>query len=589
MPHIDDMSAALQTALKGPLPAQSSLELILDPDGVAIDLSDYVNGRVSIRKGKSISPYSGIGAYQASETQVSLINTSDIFNRNQITQQFYYAASRLLVNKLIGDSFIQVIKGDGGKFAAGKTVTITEDGSSVDFEVSSVDETDPDFDQINFTGNGGRAFGAGSVVEIQFLPGRKATFKTIVNGVAEKVDQFTGILKGHPDLRATGAAMTFYDPLKTLLDVSLKANGFVKLLDSEGNFDTTLAYSRAEDPESDGAIDLDQVILGDDNLVQIGDWQIRFKNTSGDFIVTDPAGNTQQGNTATLFLMPLQGFQLQIPIAAWSGTFDEDDEITFSTTCSFGQPVNTYNSLPEMIYRCLIEGFGAGLSAANDLEDASFTDLIAEYDEMFGAITFTQKTTVLKAIEVLQQHINGGLYYTNGGKIAISVYRPLKEGPVIRSLSPDADVIELQQDDLGRIDRVTAEYAYSQRTGKYERSVTVPSEETTGNLLTIKLPAFFSEAQARSTAERIWVMWRKGVSAYSITEKWGYGLGLDVNDLLQVSSSHPLFAGRLVEIYEVEKDPVAQLVRIRAYDINYSFGQFLFLDVHNLDSGRVIW
>jgi len=56
MAHFDDLSSALQTALNKGVPGPFQVEVILDPDGDAIDLSSYIDrsGSLTITKSKAI-------------------------------------------------------------------------------------------------------------------------------------------------------------------------------------------------------------------------------------------------------------------------------------------------------------------------------------------------------------------------------------------------------------------------------------------------------------------------------------------------------------------------------------------------------
>lgn len=590
MPYLTELSSALQTQLDKTVVGPLTTELILDPDDLNIDLSDYIDSGSSLALSKQIAiqPYGQVGRFTISEVTIRLINKDNFFNVNKIGKQFYYASARLLVDKGSSDTFIRLIKGEGDRFddATITKVTVGQDENAVEFTISSIDTSDPDYDQINFTASGSVAFSAGTIVETLYLPGRNVVIKTNVADESERITQFTGLLKGHPRLYPDGSAsITIYDPFKELLDVDLKANDY-RILDAD--LSSTLSYNRAEDPESDGQLALSAITI-DDQFCKIGDWKIVFDDASGNFTLTDTEGNTYSGSTGSSLSVPSTDTQITIPTSAWSGSFDENDEITFQTTLVLGDPVNTIIHIPEMIHQALLADWGAQLSTS-DIDNATFVALNSEYDEMFGKITISRPTTVLKFIEQLQSHINGNVYHKNDGKFSIAVYRPRYEDSSFPTLSPDADIIEVNMEDMGRLDHVRVEYAYNHDNGQYESSVTIPDDSKAVNPLIVKLPAYYSDAQARSTAERIWVMWRKGVKTYQIKEKFNYALAMELNEIVQISSDHPEFGSRYVVIYEIRKDLLDGGIALMGYDLNYAFDNFLFLDVgHKLDSGKVVW
>lgn len=594
MPHVDELSTSYQNALKREIPARTSVQLKFDPDDLNVDLSDYINqsSRLSIRKSKQIQPFGTLGKYQVSEVTLDMINDGDYFNPNTVGNQFYYAASRLLVAKGSSDAFIQLIKGEAAKFDhANITTVFVSDGSNrTEFTISSIDETDPDFDQINFSASGSIAYAAGSVVETPYMPGKPATLKITVDGVGS-LDLFYGVMKAHPTLPNGGAAakLVLYDDFRTLLDIELKANDYRTPTDTNGNTQSTITYNRADDPESDGLLDLSAVTIYSARC-QIGTWKI-VHDGLGNYTLTDINGDTYTSDTSSTLNVPdATAPQLRIPPAAWSGSFDNEDEITFQTVCYLGSPANSYYNIPAMIEALLTEDFGADLVAAR-VDSSAFTELKRNYRDMFGVIAFTNATTVLKAIETLQSHVSVTVYHKGDGTVSIAGYRPQLLTGTIPTLSPDADIMELDQDDLGSIDKVIVEYDYSYTSREYLKRIVIPdgSVYTTEKILTVKFPAYHDEAQALAAGERIWVMWRKGVKSYQITEKWNYGLGLAINDIVKISSTHPLIPERYVEIYEIDIDPVSRKSVCRAYDLNHSFDKFAFADVDYLDSGKVVW
>jgi len=589
MAHVTDLSTDIQNAMLQTTPAICRVEIILDPGGDAIDLSSRLlrSAPLTLSKRKSITPYSNLGKFEISETTITFKNSDDYFNHNTKGSEFYYVASRLYSAKASGDTYVRVLKGDGALFDAAMKVFI----EGTQFTIDTIDTTNSKYDQVNFTSSGSIAFDAGKVMETKYWPGAKVEISTTIDGVSDKVEQFTGRLKALPKLSPGRATITLYDNFKPLLDIDCKANSILILTNADGQTKSTIEYNRAEDPESSGTLSVGSITVWD-HRCPIGEWKIVFTNDSGNFKITHPNGAEYTGVTGQSNSFPASGdADISIGATGFSGSFDTDDEITFQTVLSLGKPVTTEKDIPSFIYAVLDEDFGADLGPI-DFDTQSYLDLIDEYDEMAGAITYTKPVKVLKVIEDLQQHINAANIYRNDGLISINVYRPRYEEPTIKELSPLTEIMALEQEDAGRIDHVRAEYDYDYDKRKFLSTVDIPeSIPDNASPITVKFPAYHAggDAQARAAAERIWVMNRKGVKRYTITEKWNYGLSFEIGDLFKVSSTHPKFANRVVEIYEIVKDVVNCTVRAKAYDLNHAFGHFLFIDVDKLDSGKVLW
>ena len=596
MPHLLDLTSDLQNVLDKNIIGPVRVKMILDPDDQNIDLSDYIDrvGSIIISKKKSIQPYGDVGRYSASEMNVRMIDKNGYINPCAQSSVFYYATSRLYAAKGSSENFIEVPKGDGGKFVVGGKLIIREGDDSSTHTVYSIDTTTyPDYDKIQFSGPAvPAAYNAGALVETLYMPGKPVVFKNSIDNATTEISQFKGILKELPNINPLYASINLHDNFKKLLEIDLKANDYRIITDGLGGYNNPQEYSRADaGSPSNGELDLSLITI-DDSKCKIGEWNILFTSDSEDFTLTDPDGIEYTGDTSTPFYVgSSSNYQIYIPTSAWSGSFVTDDEISFQTTCSLGQPANSYNTIPRMIYRLLIEDFGADLTSS-DLNESTFTDLISDYDEMRGGISFTQPTTVLKAIELLQQHINGTLFHDNDGKFSISVYRPQLEPSVIRSLSPDADIRELEWEDLGRIERIFVHYNYDHDNGEYLGQIVIPTNATgIGPHLDVYFPAYHADGygQAKAAGERIYLMWRRGVKAYEIREKYNTGIAFDLNEIYQISSQHPTLVNRVVEIFEFRKDILKGDLVLKAYDLNYVFGHYCFCDVDYCDRGKMTW
>lgn len=602
--HWTDLSAELQTALIRPVVPEIKVRCILDPDGINIDLSEYINrdSSINIRKGKQIFPYGDIGRFQIGEVSIDFINRNNYFDSKDKSSPFYYAVSRLYEAHDGTQTFIRVVKGQGSRFAADLFANMNDGQSSVRREIDNIDETPAKYDQINFksawTGDA-YSFSGGQLVETDYMVGKTIVLKNYIEGVSTEIEQFRGILKALPQISDNGVKLTIYSNFKNLLDVSLKANTYRVFDDSVGNYHSTIEYQRVN--ESDGEISGIAISTGapSTDLCKIGQWEIEFTTEIQDFIVTDPDGLTFNGNTSESFYAGVYPhFQIYIAAFAWTGTFDPGDKITFQTVCSLGRAdfwsisaYNNYFTIPWMLKALLLETFAANLDVSEIVEE-NFDKLITDYDEFTGAISFKQPTTVLKAIELLQQHINSTIFHNNSGLFDIHAYRPQLIPDTVPELSPDADIRELDIEDLGKVERVWANYLFDHEEGGYQGKIIIPPLATEqGDKVELNFPAYTSAdyGPARGASEHVAQMWRRGVRRFAVTEKWNYAIAFDINDIVKISSLYPQLAKTVVEVFEVEKDILNGVCRINNYDLDYSFGNYLFYDQHNWDSGRVFW
>ncbi len=589
MAIITELDSTLQAALLKAVPAKSRVEIILDASDLNIDLSDYVrqDSPLLIGKRKQILPFNNPGEFDVAEINATMINRQDFFNPDVIGKQFYYAVTELTVDKGTGDAFVKVDKGAGALFTGITRVDLRQAkfNNVTAFTITSIDTTsDPTYDIINFSASGGVAYSIGDYIETPYLPGREVTIKTVVDGVATKVEQFKGILRSYPSLGGTLAQLTFYDRFKELLDVDCKANSY-QVFETDGSAaKNTISYKRIG--SSTGVLDLSQVTIAQ-TACKIGEWRIEFTDV-GAYTITDTDGQDWTGFTAILQAFPKTGtIQITIPSGAWSGSFDVGDVITFKTTLALGSPINTYTRIVTQIQAMLEQPFGASLDSSN-IDASSFTTIDNLFVDAVGQIAFTQPTTVLKVVETLQRHINSTLFVKNDGTFSLSAYYPRTAS---LTLSPDADIISVDSEDLGRVERVIAQFGYDYDTNKFTDNAHYPDFSfLNGGELEINYPAYRgSNSPAAIYAQRLWEMWRRGVRIFTISEKWNYGLALEINDLVKISSDHPTLGSRSVEIFDIQKDVNNLSVQIRCWDVKYSFANSFYLDDSRLDSGKKLW
>ena len=158
------------------------------------------------------------------------------------------------------------------------------------------------------------------------------------------------------------------------------------------------------------------------------------------------------------------------------------------------------------------------------------------------------------------------------------------------SFSPSADIVQLESDDYGPVDRAIGYYRYNYTNAGYQNRILIPDEANQqGVKVTLNFPAFHGYGQARATCDRIYLAWRKGMKVYNITEKWNYGLAIDLNERYKITSKYPDISEQTVEVFEVSKDLMNGKVRLKAFDRNHIFSNYAFTDASNTDSGAVIW
>jgi len=597
MPHLDELHANLQAKLDKQIVDPCYVEVIIDPDGVNIDISSYVKRgtALTISKKKSIRPYSKLGSYSVSEVNITCNNIADFFNHNVKGKTFYHATTRLFQDASSANSYFDVPAGDGDKLVSGDSVFITDlsTGTTVEKTIDSIDTTTYTYyDRIATTAALGTDFDAGARAETLYLVGKEVIVKSYFDLVTQKVNQFVGVLAALPKLNNTEARLTIVDNFSKLLNIDITANSYKTLIDSLGTYSDNLIITRAEDPASEGLFNLDEVTINT-GYCKIGDWKIEFIDESQNYTVTDPDGIEYTGGTLGDFTVGTSPtHQLIIADGCWgaSNDYDKGDIIEFKTTCAMGLGVNTYNSVPQMLYRLLIEDFGAGLDTG-DLATTPWADIIDQFEACRGAITFTKATTVLKAIETLQAHINASVFHNNDGEISIAAYRPQLESGSEYTLSPNADISELDQEDLGRIQRIRLNYNYTQEGGYQNKQILPDGAFQVGTFMELNYPAYHTSdrPQTRSSGSRIFRMWERGLKAYEIQEKWNTGIAFDINETYKISSNHPALAERLVEIYEIKKDINNKTVTFSAYDRDFVFGNYAFTEVDYTDRGKVTW
>ena len=593
MAHITELSSALQTALnRNVVFNRPEAHVVLDPDGDAIDLSAYVaDADVAVRKQKGINPDESLGRITISEVTIKFLNINNYFSPEYTDGPFYYTGTKLYADYTHGGTTIDVPKNFAVK--TGLTLVVRSGKYSDSAVIASIDTSDSYYDRITFTAalSASTDYSAGAVVETKYRVGDYITIATAFKGSGAPTDeiaQYKGVISALPKLSGAYAYVTIQDTLRDLLTTQLRANTTKsRLSNTSVNLKSSLTISRED--ASTGLLSENGISINE-YYCKIGAWNIAFTDATT-FEVTDPGGVKYEGSTTTDFYAgDTTIYQLHIPTTAWTGAFEQGDEIDFNTFCTicYATHGSNGNTVPKIIELLLTETFAANLSSA-DYDTTAVDRLKSDFSEYRAGITFENKISVLKAIEVMMRHINAAMFVQNNGPVSFNSYKPQLEPDDPNTLSPDADIRAAEMEIYTRKSRVIGKYDYS--GGLFNKEFSYPFNEGEPHV-ELLLPAFTADERiyAEAIARRIYTMWERGVKVYKIEEKWNHGVGFDINDQFAISSDYPAMDSAVVEVFSLNK-VVNHPGKVEAlvYDTSYNYDRYLFLDVHRLDDGRVLW
>lgn len=593
MAHITELSSALQTALnRDKIYNWPEAQLILDPDGDAIDLSSRLqDSEIVVSKEKKLNPDEELGKISISELTLKFKNDSNYFSPEYIDGPFYHVLTKLYADYTHGGTTIDVPKNFTIK--AGLTLVISEGKYSASAIISSINTSDTYYDRVTFTAalSASYDFSAGATVETKYRVGEYITIGTILKGAGSPTDiinQYKGVIAALPVIKNDGAYLTIQDMLCDLLAIQMKANTTKSRLSNTAvNLESSLSITRVD--ESTGSLSEGHISINA-NYCKIGAWNMEFTSAT-EYTVKDPGGIIYTGNTTSAFYAGDSTiYQLTIPTSAWSGTFETGDQIDFSTFCTicYANESTDGNTVPLIIERILTENYGAGLSSS-EYDSSALETLKTDYAEFRAGITFGNKLSVLKAIEIMLRHINAAISVQNSGVITFTSYKPQPEPASPNALSPTVDIQAVDMDIRTRYRRVTGLYDYSD--GEFNKEFSYPYNEGEPHI-EVKLPAFTANERiyAEAIVRRMYTMWEKGLKTYSISEKWNYGIGFDINDQFRISSLIPDLETVVVEIFGVHKCiNRPSRAEVKGYDISHNLGQYFIIGESKLSDGRVLW
>jgi len=591
--HLTELSSALQTALnKEVINNWPEAKIYLDPDEDNIDLSSrLIDSVVEVSTNKNINPDESFGKISISEITLKFKNDNNYFSPEYIDGPFFHETTKLYADYTHGSSIIEVPKNFNVK--TGLKLYISDDNYSDNATILSINTSDSNYDRITFTGvlSASNDYSAGVTVETKYRVGDYISIGTVLKGSgapADVIDQYRGIISTLPKIDSNGAYITIQDTLRNLLSTQLKANTTKSRMNNiTSTLQSSLTYTRED--ASIGTLTENSINI-DDSYCKIGSWNIEFTSATA-FTVTDPGGVKYTGTTGSTFYAGDSSiYQLSIATSAWSGTFEQGDEIDFNTYCTicYGSEGTDGNNVPKIIELLLTEDYGADFSAS-DYDTSAIASLKADFDDFRAGITFDKKISVLKAIEIMLRHINAAIFVQNSGPVSFNSYLPQLDPASPNELSPDTDIQDAEMETFTRYRRVMGLYDYS--NGEFNKEFSYPYNEGEPHI-EIKLPAFTADERiyAEAIVRRIYTMWEKGVKSYKIREKWNHGIGFELSDQFQISSDNPDLDTTIIEIFRINKN-INRPGKIEAggYDISHNFDQYFFIGEHKLSNGRVVW
>jgi len=596
MAHLSELSSALQTALdRNVVFNWPYAEIMLDPDGDAIDLSDYLlDEPLVISKSKNINPDESFGKISISELTVRFINRDNYFSPYNIDGPFYHATSRLYADYSAGTTTIDVPKDFSVK--VGLIITVSRGAHSDSAVIQSIDESDSYYNRLTLNSvlSASYSYPGGSLIETKYRVGQFMRIRTKFNGLSDTINQYQGIIASLPKIKGAIAEITLQDSLKGLLNNQLKANTTKRMITTVSTvLQGSMQIERADSTSpSTGNIPEDSIQVNS-AYCTIGSWEIEFTSAT-EFTVTDPNNVQYSGQTtANFYAGDSSIYQIKILSSAWSGTWDDGDRITFNTYCTickanFGE---NGDKIPHIIEQIITQDFGGALTSS-DYDTAAIAQLKSDYYEYRGGISFDRSLSVLKAIEILLRHLpNTSVYFLNDGMISFKSHKPTPSPSTPNTLSPDADIIEVELSERQKYQRIVGYWDWDYQNNQFNKKYSYPAEEGEPHI-EVKLPAFTANESiyAQSIIRKIFDMWERGVRVYAIREKWNYGVGWELSDIIQISSDFPELSDTIVEIFELKKSAnKPQAIEALAFDVSFQFARYLFINEGRLNDGRVVW
>ena len=593
MAHLSELSAALQSALdRNVIFNFPYAKVVLDPDGDAIDLTDYVlSDKIEINKSRNINPDESFGKLSVSELTVKFINKNNYFSPENIDGPFYHATTRLYADYSAGSSTIDIPKDFTVK--TGLIIQISHGLHTAEATVSSIDESDSYFNRLTLNTTFSYDYPAGSMVETKYRVGQKIQIQTAFNDLTDTIEQYSGIIAALPKIYGPYAEITLQDNLKGLLNTQLKANTTRRIVTTLSSYmQGGLEITRADSTSPSSGNISESSIQINESYCAIGSWEIEF-TSSTDFKVTDPNNVEYTGSTSGDFYAGDSSiYQLKIPSSAWSGSWDAGDKINFNTYCTICKANygTNGNTAPKIIERLLTESFGGNLSVS-EYDSSSLNQLISDFMEFRAGISFGQSISVLKAIEIMMRHIYATIYFLNDGKIAFKSYKPQPEPSSVNTLSPEADIIDVSLEEKEKYLRIVGYWDWDYSNNQFNKRYSYPTEEGEPHI-EVKLPAYTADEDiyAQSIIRKMFNLWERGLKLYRIKEKWNYAIGWDLGDQIQVSGTFPEIDSKTVEIHSIRKSVNRpQEIEAIAYDISFRFGRYLFINEGLINDGRVVW
>jgi hypothetical protein len=594
--HLEELTSAQQSFLNKSSVGLISYKLTISSDDGDIVLTDEIASVSPIKLKKRIDLDEKMEQFTASEVEIDLINDNDAYDYTNVDSIFSLFRVPILTDLAHTDTTVDIpyqttvpfglssmdeLAGKYFKISDGKVTrqglitNVASNGSGSDL-VHRIT-----FTRVSYSSDSSWEYtiAAGNYLEINQLIGCIAQIDYVLNNVDDVITVYKGVVKSVPSLDQEGnAALILQDAFSVLLNQQLG-----------GNIVEVTSYERTGSPESTGTLTVneDNVNLNR-GFTDIGVWSILITADNGtyyDFTVTLPDGSTKTGRTDQYWDSDPNDYyayaSLIIFAENWDGAFDVGDVINLETY--YQQDVSDPHLAWGLYYL-----LSAHLSSALFYSDTSqITSIVQRLPLIYAVGVFKKPTTVLQACSVYCQHCNISMYIGAEGKLQLVLLQPyLGQDPY--DLTGDEDVVDVSIKNEPEVPAVKVYYDYDWTEKEFNKSVIFPPGWN-GDAVELKLGFFTTESQALWMANFYMAMHEKGLKRILFDEKFNYGLAFSLGDIFQMTSYHPPFTDQLIMIDEFEKARDKSIVKCRAIDIQFIWGDYAYCDMDSADSNKIIW
>lgn len=531
------LDATWIAALQKPAGVQPIIEVVIDPDGRNIKLD-------GTRDSFSISPIiTEINIDPSSYNEIILNDVMIQFNDSQeffncLSQRGGFAPIRIFTCQVSGSQTATSIVVNKTGFVAGDLVTFTDGTNSETVKLTSVTDSWPSGETLYFaSGSLSNTYTSGDIVSTSPILGSTVRIDLRLKGLgcAGTKTVFLGVIrqpfvwdKGGVILKVDNYFSQFLQ--KPLRIKSTSYNPKQRLTNSTNLSDSDTAVTTS------GTFDLDQVTVY--NEAYVGQWAVTFTDATN-FTVTGPNCNAKAGAVGSDFFDQTDATDSQIKIAsaAWGGTWDVAETVTFYLSVNFvthGPGLYYYSNVAQIVYDLLVS-YGEISTDYMDVSGA-ITDYSFAYswnywydilESLVSAsqlyISFDTQMTVGEAINTVLPHQMAYLTQLTDGKLEIFAIRPAAFYYEEYATHSNSYLFKLRRDGVSQIgfmdfyNEIIVKYGWDYVNGEYQYTYAYPlgvnkSSKLYGKTrqLVLEMPAYYSEADAEAIAKRYSAFWAYG-------------------------------------------------------------------------------